>query len=517
MTRIGAGSDAQVRAHTLTVARAVEDYVGGLILCQGRYAGEPLGDHLQAWQRRFIRGAFSQDDDAAVTVARGAGKTTLTAAIASAALDGPLVEPMAESVVVAGTFEQALLVFRHVLAFLGPVIDRDTKRWRVQDSVNRASLEDRASGAKLKVIGANARAMHGLAPKLLILDELAQWQPTTIDACLAALTTSRGKIPGSRTLYIGTRPASDSHPFAQALDGGVGYAQVHAARPDDPPFRRSTWKRANPGLDDLPDLEQVIRREAARAKRDPALLAAFAALRLNAGTSDVVEAVLLSASTWKSIERDDVDRRGPYVLGVDCGGSAAQSAVAAYFVNTGALEAVGCFPEHPPLSERGLSDGVGRLYQDCLRRGELILAGDRVADVGALLAHAVERWGRPAVITADRFRQAELLQVLNAIGFPPAAVVFRGMGYRDGAEDVRRFRAACLDGRVEVKRSLLLRAAFAGARVVSDPSGAAKLAKATEGRRQGARDDSAAAAILAVAEGVRRDVPDVGPAYLIAG
>ncbi len=190
--------------------------------------------------------------------------------------------------------------------FLQPTIDRDPRRWRVQDSVNRASVEDRETGAKLKVLGANPRAMHGLAPKLLILDELSQWQPTTIDSSLAALTTSRGKIPGSKTLYLGTRLASESHPFAQALDGGVGYAQVHAARPDDPPFQRATWKRANPGLDDLPDLEQTIRREAARARRDPAMLASFEALRLNKGTADVVEAVLIDAATWKAIEADDV-------------------------------------------------------------------------------------------------------------------------------------------------------------------------------------------------------------------
>ena len=56
------------------------------------------------------------------------------------------------------------------------------------------------------------------------------------------------------------------------------------------------------------------------------------------------------------------------------------------------------------------------------------------------------------------------------------------MGYRDGAEDVRRFRAAVLDGRVNVRPSLLLRAAFAGARVVSDPELAtSKLAKAVGG------------------------------------
>ena len=79
------------------------------------------------------------------------------------------------------------------------------------------------------------------------------------------------------------------------------------------------------------------------------------------------------------------------------------------------------------------------------------------------------------------------------------------MGFKDGAEDVRLFRRACLEGKVAPGRSLLLRAALAEARTVADPAGNEKLAKGVEGgRRRRARDDAAAAAILAVAEGVRR-------------
>ena len=45
-----------------------------------------------------MRGAFGQPKDAAISLGRGGGKTTLIAAIACAAVDvgGPLVEPMAE-------------------------------------------------------------------------------------------------------------------------------------------------------------------------------------------------------------------------------------------------------------------------------------------------------------------------------------------------------------------------------------------------------------------------------------
>ena len=79
------------------------------------------------------------------------------------------------------------------------------------------------------------------------------------------------------------------------------------------------------------------------------------------------------------------------------------------------------------------------------------------------------------------------------------------MGYKDGASDVRAFRRACADGNVTPAPSLLLRSAMAEARTVSDPAGNAKLSKGSQGgRRLRARDDAAAAAILAVATGLRQ-------------
>ena len=150
----------------------------------------------------------------------------------------------------------------------------------------------------------------------------------------------------------------------------------------------------------------MIRVEAARARRDPASLASFEALRLNKGTADVVEAVLLTAGVWAGVEAEDVDRSGPYVLGVDLGGSAAQSAACGYFPASGGLDAFAVFPEIPGLAERGLADGVGRLYTDCWRRGELIQAGRRVADAGALFREALARWGTPAAVVCDRYREA---------------------------------------------------------------------------------------------------------------
>ena len=82
----------------------------------------------------------------------------------------------------------------------------------------------------------------------------------------------------------------------------------------------------------------------------------------------------------------------------------------------------------------------------------------------------------------------------------------RGQGFKDGAADVRLFVKAVLDGLVTPEASLLLRAAMAEAVTVGDASGNHKLSKGSEGgRRTRARDDSAAACILAVAEGSRRE------------
>ena len=107
-------------------------------------------------------------------------------------------------------------------------------------------------------------------------------------------------------------------------------------------------------------------------------------------------------------------------------------------------------------------------------------------------------------IVADRWREAELRQVLEAVRFPPAVLIIRGQGFRDGGTDVRDFRRAVLGEQVRPSESLLLTAALAEARVVGDPAGNWKLSKSTEGgRRAAARDDAAAAAILAVAEGAR--------------
>ena len=414
----------------------LERYLSGLTVTQGRLAGQPFA--VLPWQRRFIRGAFAPGvQSAALSVARGNGKSALLSGVAAAALDGPLARPRGETLIVASSFMQATICFQHVIAFMGDKL-KDRDRWRLWQSGQLAKIEDKETGASVRCLGSDPRRAHGLAPSLVLADEPAQWPPSTGERMLSALTTSMGKQMDSKLIALGTRPSGADHWFAKMLAGTSDYAQCHAADPDAPPFHKRTWVTANPSLSHMPDLLAAIRKEAAHAKTDPALLAGFRALRLNGGTSDTEDAVLVEAGTWAGIE-GEAETAGPCTWGCDLGTSAAMSAVACYWPATGRLETVAAFPVEPTLGERGLRDGVGGLYQQCADRGELIQTGQRAVDLGGLLQDALQRFGRPARIVADRWREAELRDALDKAGVPPAALEIRGQGFKDGAEDVRAF------------------------------------------------------------------------------
>ena len=493
------------------------DYIAGLTVTQGSGAGSLI--RLLPWQKRFLRGAFAVDGDAALAISRGNGKSTIVAAIACAVIDGPLRQPRAEVVCVASSFSQGRIIYEHVRAFL-EALGRslgDRSTWRVQDSANTATIEHRPSGSRVRCIGSDPKRAHGLAPLLVLADEPAQWEHTKRDAMRAALMTAMGKLEGSRMIALGTRPADESHWFAKMLDGGADYSQSHHATESDPPFQRRTWLKANPSLPVMPSLEKRIRMEAKDASRDDSMLASFKALRLNMGTDDVERSTLLDASTWKRIT-GDAPREGSPIWGLDLGQSEAMAAVSAYYPMTGRLEAVASFASKPDLAERGKTDSVGNLYERMARRGELICTGGSAIDIPELLRHAWMEFGAPCAIGADRWRVAELRDILQRIRLPFCNLHERGQGFKDGGEDVRLFRKACITGLVVPVPSLLLTAAMREARTVGDPAGNHKLAKSTQGgRRKQAKDDAAASSILAVALGSRMMAAPPPPSGLSLG
>lgn len=441
----------------------------------------------------------------ALSLPRGAGKTALLAAVAAATIasEGPLAVPRGECIIVASSFDQAAIAWEHTAAYL------DTRGWTRRRTQNVALLQNPENGCRVVARGSDPRRLHGLAPTLVLADEPAQWPANTRDAMLAALETSLGKQPQSRMVAIGTQSSDSSHWFQAWLGGGADYARLYRADDGDDWTDPQVWRKANPSIGRFKALERAYIREAAAAAINDASLASFRALRLNMGVGDTVRAELLTAEQWRACEVASLDMlpepAGPCVWGVDLGSGAAMSAIAAYWPSTGRAEVLAAFPREPDLLTRGQRDGVRDLYQRMAARGELVQAGDRVVDVAELVQGAMELYGRPAAIVADRWRQAELRQALGRAGMPWCDLVTRGMGFKDGGEDVRLFRRAALTGRLVTPVSLLMRYAMGGAVTVSDPAGNAKLAKAADSplRRDGHRDDAVCALILAAAAGVR--------------
>lgn len=459
---------------------------------------------LLAWERRFVAGVMSPGVTVgALSMSRGNGKTALCGALAASVLhpEGDFHAPGREVVCVAGSHGQARLIFEDVLRIVDPPAGRT--EWKIWNQLGGARIEHLASGARVRCLGSDPRRAHGIRPWLAILDEGAQWPSATGEKMVAALQTSLGKVEGSRMIAIGTRPDSPSHWFARLLSGGADYCEVYSGDPGGDPMSWREVVRANPSLPAMPALRKQLHAERERARRDPAELASWKALRLNLGTSDTTESVLLDADQWAAAE-GDASPTGPCIWGVDLGGTVSGSAVSAYWPETGRLDALMAFPRRPDLRDRGLRDGVGRLYLDCHAEGRLLTLGGEAVDYPSLFRAALRRFGPPAALIADRWKRGELRDSLVGADVPGAPVDLRGQGFKDGAEDVRRFRRAFAEGKVAPVPSLLLRSGMAEARTVSDPAGNQKLAKSSQGgRRERARDDMVAAAILAVSAGQR--------------
>lgn len=360
-------------------------------------------------------------------------------------------------------------------------------------------------GHVLRAIAADGKSALGSAPTLALLDERGHWAPDRGDDLEHALLSGLGKR-GGRALIISTSAASDAHPFSKWIDtdqAGV-FRQEHRPSPGLPADDLDSLLIANPGArHGIGSPEAWLVDQARRAiARGGSALTSFRLLNRNERVSGETRDALLTVDEWLAAETSALPaREGKVVIGIDLGGSASMTAVAYYWPATGRLEALGTFPSSPGLADRGAADGVSGRYVEMQERGELSTLGDRTVPVAAWLGLVMRQLdGEPiGCLVADRFKQSELGEAIDRAGIR-APIVWRGQGFRDGGEDVERFRRAVFDGKVKARPSLLLRSAFADAVCLRDPANNLKLAKA----RSTGRIDAASASVLAVAEGARR-------------
>ena len=486
--------------------RKAVKFLSGLIVPEGPLAGRKL--RLASFQKQFIEGALAKDVAAAVlSVGRGNGKTALSSGLALGALLGVWdAQPRREVLIAARTRDQARIAWDFAAGF-AQGLDDDLRACFTFRRSPRLEIEyeDERGSHFLRAISADGRNALGSAPTLCLMDERGHWPLDQGDELEAALLSGLGKR-GGRALIISTSAADDAHPFSQWLDHPPPgtFVQEHRPAPGLPADDVPSLLEANPGaVEGIGSSVEWLQAQAQRAiSRGGNALSTFRLYNRNERVSGETRGLLLTVDQWLACEAVDLPPRdGSCVVGVDLGGSASMSAAALYWPQTGRLEAFGAFGCVPSLSDRGASDGVSGRYVEMQDRGELLTLGDKVVPAAGFL-HAVMRrldGATLACLVADRYRQAEFEEAMAAAGVA-APVVWRGQGFKDGAEDVERFRRAVFDGAVSVAPSLLLRSAFADAVTLSDPAGNAKLAK---GRSKG-RIDAAAAAILAISEGARR-------------
>ena len=484
-------------------------FLGLLSIPEGKKAGKPL--KLADFQRKFVKGTFAKGVMVGVlSIGRGNAKTALSAGLSLAELVGALQEapqPKREVIFAARNRDQARTAFNFLVGFIEGLPEQDQALFTIRRG-SKLEVEFEGNGGGLaRVIAADGKSVLGGAPTLAILDERAAWEREKGDTLENAILSGLGKRDG-RALIISTSAPDDANTFSRWLDEPPPGTYVQEHRPPFglPADDLESLLIANPGaaegIGSTPDW--LVAQARSAIARGGSALSSFRNLNRNERISTEDRAVLVTADEWMAAEvsPDDLPPRdGPCILGVDLGGSRSMSAAAFYWPNTGRLEALGTFPATPSLADRGASDGVARRYCEMHERGELSVMGEATVPPGPWLAEIVRQLdgAEVACIVGDRFRHAEFSEAMQAAGLGRVPFIWRGFGWKDGAEDIERFRRALFDGEVKATPSLLLRFAFADAITLVDPAGNHKLAKA----RSLGRIDAAAAAVLAVAQGAR--------------
>ena len=490
----------------MTAATKALKFLRRLEVPEGPLSGRKV--KIAPFQADFVRGALAPGVSVAcLSIARGNAKSALSAGLALGALLGEWDrQPRREIPLVARTKDQARIAWNYVAAFARTLPDevqaqlefRRQPRYEIQ-------FNDDNGPHVIRALAADGKSALGLSPApLALLDERAAWPADQGAELEHAILTALGKR-GGRALILSTSAPDDANAFSRWLDEeqeGV-YRQEHRPAPGLPADDVDSLLIANPGAPfGIGASTEWLVASARRAiAKGGSTLSAFRNLNRNERVSAENRDVLLTVDEWLACETaDPPPREGQCIIGCDLGGSASMSAAVYYWPSSGRLEARGWFPSKPGLLDRGQRDGVGSRYVEMKDRGELDTLGEQTVPVAAWLVEVMRHVEdqNVAAIVADRYKQSEVGEALAKAGIR-APIVWRGMGYRDGNEDIQRTRRACYDGKVKSPVSLLMRSALADTVCLKDPAANLKLARS----RSNGRIDPASAMTLAVAEGAR--------------
>ncbi len=367
----------------------------------------------------------------------------------------------------------------------------------------KKEIEDVETGSIYQALSSDARKAHGLSPNFWIGDEVAQWRGRDL---LDALNTGMGAHEEPLGFVISTRSADPENPLEEL----IGYARdveagavtdasfrafIYSADPECDPWSIEAWKAANPALGDFRDLDD-IRVQSERARRVPALEAAFRAYTLNMPVA--VDDRWIAPTEWDACATE-AEASGPCFGGLDlAAGPADLSAFALYWPETGLLRCWAFIPSDL-LHEKGREDNAP--YPLWQAQGHVVAVPGRTTDrtwLGAWISRQVDGLDLMG-IASDRWLIENLRADLDREGIS-LPLEPHGAGFKDMSPAVTAYEALILQRRLSHGGNPLLRWAMANASIESDPAGNRKLSKL----RSRGRIDPAIAAIAAVGLAAKR-------------
>lgn len=456
----------------------------------GRLAGQPFV--LADWQEAWVRAAMSDGiREGALSVARKNGKSGLISALCLCCLVGPWNRQNFKIVVasIKGDVAKELRIATEQLA------EASGFAVKVVKSPVPGGIEGQR-GCEMKIVNAEKHTGQALGADFAIIDEcglLSENQRTIYNGMYSSVSTRDGRLLAIS--IQGDGPMFKELEARAALDSV--YFKRYSAPEDCDLDDETAWHAANPGLKDGIKSISYMRDACDKALATPVDQPHFKAFDLNQEIDPSADMVVQLADWRKCEDESAVLENERVVIGIDLGGSASMSAVAAIGLSSGVLKAWGAFGDNPPLSVRGQQDGVGYRYIDMEKRGELRTFPGRVTPVAAfasdVFTELLQDGCQIVEVVGDRYRQEEFQDFLEQIGMP-VNFTLRAMGSgKDGSFDVRAFQRLVHKQTIKTAPSLLMRLAISQATLRLDTNGNPSVDRS----RANARIDALSASVLA--------------------
>lgn len=459
-------------------AERVIAFLETLPIVAGLKAGETL--ELIEFQRQFVRGVYGPRDDAgerlvrlaALSVARGNGKSALLAGLSLAHLLGPCVEPYGECYAAALDREQAGVLYRMVRAYI------EATPWmaaRVNVKDWHKEIIDEESQSIWRALTSDARKAHGLAPSFWIADEVAQWRSRELWDNLA---TGMGKRASALGVTISTQAADDLHFFSEMLDAEpvpTIYTQLHTAPEDCALDDPEAWAAANPALGVFLNEDQFAD-AAARAMRSPSFAPSFRLLQLNQRIA--AEGRFIEQADWDMNAEpfDPIELEGKVCYGgLDLSSTRDLTALALWFPDEGKVLVWHWLPKDT-IAARVERDRVP--YDRWAADGWAEVTVGNARDDLAIALQLADIRARYDVrgIAFDRWQMPRLNKLLSDEGIDLPMVEFVP-GFKSYAPAVDAFERAVLAGKMQHNDNPLLRWQAGNVIVETDPAANRKPAK----------------------------------------